>query len=102
MLVSPVSDGRHRLGKLHEQCRNPGAEPLVSAHEKGPEMAPVIDVSPTHLVSRREGILNEIGLDSYASFVECERLGLLTDTQWSRVDELHAIAFLLGEDEERA
>ncbi|MGJ0388770.1 hypothetical protein [Microbacterium sp. CGR1] len=64
-------------------------------------MAPVIEVLPIDLIRRREGLLSELGLGSYAEFLECERLGLLTDTQWGRIDDLHGIAFLLGDDAER-
>jgi len=59
----------------------------------------VLEVRESDLEARRREILDELGLGDYVVFLERERLGLLSDLEWSRVDELRGIAFLLGEDE---
>ena len=60
-------------------------------------MAPVVEISRSSLLERRESILRSIGL-SLTDFEERVRLHLLSDNEWAVRDELDGITFLLGEE----
>lgn len=61
-------------------------------------MAPVIEVTRETLLARRTEILGSLDIADYEEFRRRLALGLLSDAEWAELDELEAIAFLLGDD----
>lgn len=62
-------------------------------------MAPVITLTEEQLVTRRDELLAELHLGSYAEFREIAREHRLSDLGWVVRDELDSIVYLLGEDD---
>lgn len=62
-------------------------------------MAPVITIEERDLIERRDALLRDLGLTSYAEFRREAHARPLSDRAWALRDELDSIAYLLGENE---
>lgn len=60
-------------------------------------MAPVIEVTRESLLARREVILGALDIPDFDEFRRRRDLGVLSDVEWAELDELEAIAFLVGD-----
>ncbi|MET0989742.1 MAG: hypothetical protein ABWY54_03760 [Glaciihabitans sp.] len=60
-------------------------------------MAPVLEITRTDLVTRREAILHDLDL-SREEFEAKIVASALTPEEWDAKDELEGIEFLLGDD----
>lgn len=68
-------------------------------NERGPIMAPVIELATDDLLARRAELLSSVGLESYAQFRERSNRDVLSAREWSIRDELDSVEYLLGEDD---